>query len=99
MRITDIKASIVFGRSVFVRVSTDDGVSGLGECSPMHLGAAAYFVNTVLRPLCVGLNPLEVEHVARDYIGVEASQRGDATADFQDSNVLWIGKIAKLLAV
>jgi L-alanine-DL-glutamate epimerase-like enolase superfamily enzyme len=61
VRITDVQASVVFGRSVFVQVHTDEGVSGLGECSPMHPGALAHFVNTVLRPLCVGLNPLEVD--------------------------------------
>jgi L-alanine-DL-glutamate epimerase-like enolase superfamily enzyme len=61
VRITDVKASIVFGRSVFVQVHTDEGVSGLGECSPMNSGALAYFVNNVLRPLCIGLNPLEVD--------------------------------------
>src|SRR6266446_2831639 len=61
MRITAVKASVVFGRSVFVQVDTDEGVSGLGECSPMNPDALAHFVNNVLRPLCVGLNPLEVD--------------------------------------
>ena len=31
MKITDVKASVVFGRSVFVRVFTDEGIEGLGE--------------------------------------------------------------------
>jgi L-alanine-DL-glutamate epimerase-like enolase superfamily enzyme len=61
VRITDVKASVVFGRSVFVQIFTDDGVTGLGECSPMHVSALVHFVNVVLKPLCVGKNPLEVD--------------------------------------
>lgn len=63
MRITDVTAHIAFGRSVFVRVFTDEGVTGLGECSPMHLTALVHFVNDVLKPLCVGKNPLEIEKI------------------------------------
>ena len=61
MRITDVKASVVFGSSLFVQVFTDEGITGLGECSPMHLGALVHFVNTVLKPLCVGKDPLEID--------------------------------------
>jgi L-alanine-DL-glutamate epimerase-like enolase superfamily enzyme len=61
VRIIDVKASIVFGRSVFVQVFTDEGITGLGECSPMHLGALVHFVNVVLKSLCIGKNPLEVD--------------------------------------
>ena len=61
MRITDVKASVVFGSSLFVQVFTDEGITGLGECSPMHLGALVHFVNVILKPLCVGKNPLEID--------------------------------------
>ncbi len=61
MRITDVRASVVFGTTVFVRVFTDEGITGLGECSPMHQGAIVYLVNEVLRPLCLGKNPLEID--------------------------------------
>jgi L-alanine-DL-glutamate epimerase-like enolase superfamily enzyme len=63
VRITDVTASVAFGRSVFVRVFTDEGITGLGECSPMHLTALVHFVNDVLKPLCVGKNPLEIEKI------------------------------------
>ncbi len=49
MKITDVKATIVFGRSIFVQVFTDEGVTGIGECSPMNAQVLAHFVNTVLR--------------------------------------------------
>ena len=62
MKIVDVQAYLVFGQRVFVRVFTDEGIDGLGECSPMNGGRViAYFVNTVLRPLCLGHNPLEID--------------------------------------
>jgi hypothetical protein len=42
-----------------VQVFTDEGSSGLGECSPMHPAAIAHAVNTVLRPLILGINPMK----------------------------------------
>ena len=63
LQITDVKASVVFGRSIFVQVFTDEGITGLGECSPMHPDAIAHAVNTVLKPLILGMNPLEVDKV------------------------------------
>lgn len=63
MKITDVKASVVFGRSIFVQVFTDEGITGIGECSPMQVksGVITQFVNGMLRPLCVGKSPLEVD--------------------------------------
>lgn len=63
MKITDVKASLVLGRSIFVQVFTDEGITGIGECSPMHAtsGVIAQFVNGVLRPICTGQNPLEID--------------------------------------
>ncbi len=63
MKITDIKANLVLDRSIFVRVFTDEGIMGIGECSPMHArsGVIQHFVNHVLRPICLGKNPLEVD--------------------------------------
>ncbi len=63
MRITDVQATIVFGRSIFVRVFTDEGITGLGECSPMHAGVLAHFVDTVLKPICVGQDPLQIDRL------------------------------------
>jgi L-alanine-DL-glutamate epimerase-like enolase superfamily enzyme len=59
----------MFGRTIFVRVFTDEGIVGLGECGPMRLGAIVHFVNEILTPLCVGKNPLEIDRLwsAMDY--------------------------------
>jgi len=63
MKITDVRAYTVLGRSIFVRVTTDDGITGIGECSPMQVqsGVIQQFVNGMLRPICVGQNPLEID--------------------------------------
>ena len=58
MKITDVKASPM--RPVLVRVYTDEGVMGIGECSPMNANVNAHFVNTALKPLLIGENPLEI---------------------------------------
>ncbi len=63
MRITDVKATALRTRSVFVQVFTDEGITGIGECSPMHLVACATFVNSVLQPLVVGEDPLHIDRV------------------------------------
>ncbi len=61
MKITDVQATVLKTRSIFVQVYTDEGVIGIGECSPMNSSVIANFVNTTLRPLVVGENPLEID--------------------------------------
>jgi len=63
MKITDVHAYTVLNRSIFVRVFTDGGITGLGECSPMQVqsGVIQQFVNGMLRPICVGKDPLEID--------------------------------------
>lgn len=61
MKITDVKAMVLKTRSIFVQVYTDEGVTGIGECSPMNSVVIANFVNTALKPLVVGENPLEID--------------------------------------
>ena len=63
MRITDVKTTIALGRSIFVQVYTDEGLVGLGECSPMNAPVLAHFVDTVLKPLVVGQDPLDVDRL------------------------------------
>ena len=63
MKITDVRAYTVLNRSIFVRVFTDEGITGLGECSPMQVqsGVIQQFVNGMLRPICVGKDPLQID--------------------------------------
>lgn len=63
LAITDVRASVVFGRLVFVVVRTDAGITGIGECSPMDPGVLANIVNTVLRPQCLGQDPRHIDRL------------------------------------
>ena len=61
MKITGVEATPLKTRSVIVQISTDEGISGIGECTPMNLEALAHFVNTALQSLLIGEDPLEVD--------------------------------------
>ena len=63
MKITDVRVTVLPTRSIFVQVDTDEGLSGVGECSPMHPGLIATFVDTVLKPSVIGLDPRNVDEV------------------------------------
>jgi L-alanine-DL-glutamate epimerase-like enolase superfamily enzyme len=61
MKITDVKATPLKTGTIIVQVFTDQGIMGIGECSPMNTAVIAHFVNTALKPLAVGQNPLEID--------------------------------------
>lgn len=63
MRITDLSVTVLQRRSIFVQVFTDEGVTGIGECSPMHAPVIANFVETALKPLVIGEDPLQIDRV------------------------------------
>ena len=63
MKITDVKAYPLKTRTALVRVSTDVGVDGIGECSPMNVPVMCHFVETALRPLVLGRDPLDTERL------------------------------------
>jgi L-alanine-DL-glutamate epimerase-like enolase superfamily enzyme len=63
VKITDVKTSVLKTRSIFVQVLTDEGITGIGECSPMNAAVIAHFVDTALKPLVVGENPLEIDRL------------------------------------
>jgi L-alanine-DL-glutamate epimerase-like enolase superfamily enzyme len=63
MKIVDVKTYPLRTRTALVRVFTDAGVDGLGECSPMNVPVMCHFVETALRPLVLGRDPLDTERV------------------------------------
>jgi L-alanine-DL-glutamate epimerase-like enolase superfamily enzyme len=63
MKIADVRAYPLKTRTALVRVFTDGGVEGIGECSPMSVPVMCHFVQTVLRPLVLGKDPLDVERL------------------------------------
>jgi len=99
MKITDVKATAM--RPLLVQVYTDEGVMGIGECSPMNTNVVAHFVNTALKPIIMGENPLEIDKLwnkmtHRTYkLGVQGTQP-EAIAGVDIA--LWdiLGKVAGL---
>src|SRR5215210_4981764 len=63
MKITDIKTAEVHGHgySLYVRVYTDEGVTGTGEC--IHGGAGVAQIVGAIRELLIGENPLDVDRL------------------------------------
>ncbi|MBI3944490.1 MAG: mandelate racemase/muconate lactonizing enzyme family protein [Armatimonadetes bacterium] len=60
MKITQVEP-LILGRSLFVRVRTDEGITGIGECSPMNAPVVAAHIEHSLAPLAVGHDPTQVE--------------------------------------
>lgn len=61
MKITDVKI-IQANRFLYVRVSTDGGITGIGESGTWgFLDASAEAVNTFKKYL-IGKDPLQIEH-------------------------------------
>lgn len=62
MQITGVSSHVLHDKC-FVLITTDEGVQGLGECSPMHSSTIARFVAEVLGPRLIGKNPLETDKI------------------------------------
>jgi L-alanine-DL-glutamate epimerase-like enolase superfamily enzyme len=60
MKITGIAAYLFRGKC-FITIDTDDGVTGLGECSPMHSETIGRFAVDVLGPKIMGEDPLQID--------------------------------------
>ncbi len=63
MKITDVEPTLLQTGNIFVRVKTDEGVIGIGECSPMHGPVIAHFVDRALKPLIVGEDPRHIDRL------------------------------------
>jgi L-alanine-DL-glutamate epimerase-like enolase superfamily enzyme len=60
MKITQVEPVRV-GPSILVRVHTDEGLTGVGECSPMNCAVIAAHIEHSLAPLCIGEDPTRIE--------------------------------------
>ncbi len=67
MKITDVKGYLLAPHHsrpmALVRVFTDEGIAGMGECSPMNSAALLGFVEHALKPLVMGENPMDTERL------------------------------------
>src|SRR3712207_6224244 len=61
MKITEVTTFLLPWGSLFVKIDTDEGISGWGECSPMNGRVIQAMVVHALKPLVVGGDPFDVE--------------------------------------
>src|SRR5438093_12123786 len=61
MKITRVTPIVLDNRYVLVRVETDEGVTGIGEASPMSAPLIVAAIKHSLAPLAVGQDPLRIE--------------------------------------
>lgn len=60
LKITAVEVVPLNTRSIFVLVRTNEGVTGLGECSPMNQPVIVTMLRDALAPRVVGKNPLDI---------------------------------------
>jgi L-alanine-DL-glutamate epimerase-like enolase superfamily enzyme len=62
MKVTDIVCYFAEGL-FYVKVETDEGVSGFGECSPMQVDVILPIIQKVIKPLIIGKSPFDMEKI------------------------------------
>lgn len=60
LKITAIEVVPLSTRSIFVLVRTNEGITGIGECSPMNQPVIVAMLRNALAPVVIGKNPLDI---------------------------------------
>jgi L-alanine-DL-glutamate epimerase-like enolase superfamily enzyme len=63
LKITAVEAHRLQTNSLFVLVRTNEGITGIGEVSPMNTRVLASILQHSLAPIAVGKNPLDVGRI------------------------------------
>ncbi|HEU4391864.1 MAG TPA: mandelate racemase/muconate lactonizing enzyme family protein [Blastocatellia bacterium] len=63
LKITAVDTFVLTTGSIFVLVRTSDGITGLGECSPMNAKVILAMLRDALIPIVIGKNPLDIERL------------------------------------
>ena len=80
MKITEVLTTHLRTNSLFVRVRTSEGVTGIGECSPMNCRVVKAMIDHALTPLLIGEDPRDIDRLwhkmfYRTYkLGVQGAQ-------------------------
>ena len=61
IRITAVEPYVLKGGKCFVLVRTSEGITGIGEVSPMNSPTAAHLIANAFAPRVIGMNPLDIE--------------------------------------
>lgn len=63
MKVSDVQAFNLANRTVLVKVTTDEGIVGWGECSPMQPPVIVAHIEHTLARLVVGEDPFDLERL------------------------------------
>jgi L-alanine-DL-glutamate epimerase-like enolase superfamily enzyme len=64
-RITEVESIVLLNQFHLVRITTEDGITGVGEVSPMDAAVSDAVVQHALRPLLVGEESSDIERLWR----------------------------------
>ena len=69
MKITSLETIRIaeFGNLLWLRIHTDEGITGLGETF-MHPGAVEAYVHDAVAPRLIGRDPLSIDAISRDLV-------------------------------
>jgi L-alanine-DL-glutamate epimerase-like enolase superfamily enzyme len=62
MKITNVTSWSAKGL-LYVKVDTDEGIFGYGECSPIQVEAIVQMIHHVVKPQVIGENPFDIEKI------------------------------------
>lgn len=68
MKITRVESFVLAKQYILVRVKTDEGITGYGECSPMNAPVIKSMVDNALRPLIIGADPFDLETLRKSML-------------------------------
>jgi L-alanine-DL-glutamate epimerase-like enolase superfamily enzyme len=63
LKITAVDVTPLKTGSIFVLVRTNEGITGLGECSPMNAKVIVSMLRDALVPIVLGKNPLNIDRL------------------------------------
>ena len=63
LKITAVDVFPLKTGSIFVLVRTNEGITGLGECSPMNARVIVSMLKDALVPIVLGKNPLDIDRL------------------------------------
>ncbi len=79
MKITDVECLVLDRQFPFVRVYTDEGLAGIGECFRRQPQVVKTLVDTTLKPVLLGKDPVDTEVRWREMVAAgSASDMGGA---------------------
>ena len=79
MKITQV-LPLYLKPNLLVRMHTDEGITGYGECSPMNVPVVQAHLEHALAPLVVGLDPFDVEAIVEKMLVTSYKLAGQSMA-------------------